>query len=234
MHQMKYVLITGAGSGLGYELARLHAEQDWFVFALYRSVSEPLNKLADKYPDRIMKLHCDVSSTEEVNATLETVKRKTDLLDRIFNCAGIHRFKDWCTLEEAELDFCKVMFDINAVGALRIVKAAIPLLKDGSSIINISSEAASIEATNGVINYAYSMSKAGMNMGARIMDNWLIGRGIRTLMIHPGRMRTAMKGAHSDKDPWDVAEQLMALVDRIKTIPEDQKFMDYLGNPYRW
>ena len=232
--EMKYVLVTGAGSGLGYELTRLHAEQGWFVFALYRSVSDRLTELAKAHPDNILPLPCDVASTDAVNAAMDAVKARTDRLDRIFNNAGIHRFKDWCTLEEAELDFCKVMFDINAVGPLRIVKAAIPLLREGSCIINISSEAASIEGTKGVTNYAYSMSKAGMNMGARIMDNWLIGRGIRTLMIHPGRMRTAMKGAHSDVDPWDVAAQLMSLVDRIHLIPEDQKFMDYQGKPYKW
>lgn len=231
---MKYVIVTGAGSGLGYELARLHAEQGWYVFALDRDVSEVLKALEARHPDHLQALHCDISSTESVEEAMRAVSAKTGRLERIFNNAGIHRFKDWCTLEDSDLDFCKVMFDINAVGPLRVVKAALPMLGEGSVIINTSSEAASIANTNGVTNYAYSMSKAGMNMGARIMDNWLIGRGIRTLMIHPGRMRTAMKGAHSDMDPWDTAEQLMALVDRIRQIPEDEKYMDYKGNHYNW
>lgn len=231
---MKTVLVTGSGSGLGFELTRLHAEQGWCVFALDRDISPKLTALAEAHPENITVLCCDISSTESVVDAMNVVKARVDRLDRIFNNAGIHRFKDWCTLEETELDFCKIMFDINAVGPLRIVKAAIPILKEGSVIINTSSEAASIGNTNGITNYAYSMSKAGMNMGARIMDNWLIGRGIRTLMIHPGRMRTAMKGAHSDTDPWDTAAQLMALVDRIHLIPEDQKYMDYKGNLINW
>lgn len=231
---MKYALITGSGSGLGYELTRLHAQAGWRVFALDRDVSPKLSALAEAHPENITAFNCDISSTESVERTLEAVRAQTDRLDRIFNNAGIHRFKDWCTLEETELDFCKVMFDVNAVGPLRIVKAALPLLGEGSVIVNTSSEAASIANTNGVTNYAYCMSKAGMNMGARIMDNWLIGRGIRTLMIHPGRMRTAMKGAHSDTDPWDTAAALMSLADRIRQIPEEQKFMDYKGNHYDW
>ena len=165
---------------------------------------------------------------------MAAVRNVTDVLHHIYNNAGIHRFEDWCTLEETDLDFCKLMFDINAVGPLRVVKAALPLLGEGSMIINTSSEVASIANTNGIINYAYSRSKAAMNMGARIMDNWLSGRGIRTIMIHPGRMRTAMRGAHSDTDPWVTAQKLIAMADDIHRIPEDVKFLDCDGHIFPW
>ena len=74
--EMKYVLVTGAGSGLGYELTRLHAEQGWFVFALYRSVSDRLTELAKAHPDNILPLPCDVASTDAVNAQIETLSRR--------------------------------------------------------------------------------------------------------------------------------------------------------------
>lgn len=231
---MKYVLVTGAGSGLGYELTRMYAERGDFVFACDVVISERLTELGQKFPEGILVEECDISSTESVERAIARAAEITSRIDRIHNNAGIHRFKDWCTLEETELDFCKVMFDINAVGPLRIVKAALPLLGEGSIIINTSSEAASITNTNGIINYAYSMSKAGMNMGARIMDNWLCGRGIRTIMIHPGRMRTAMRGAHSNTDPWVTAEKLIRMVDRIHELPEDLKFLDCNGNRFDW
>lgn len=234
MNKTKTAFITGAGSGLGYELAASHAKAGFTVFALDVVVSDNLKNLAKEYKGQMFVYTCDIASTESVEAAVADVKTKTNRIDRLFNNAGIHRFEDWVTLEETDLDFCKTMIDINAVGPLRIVKAALSLLGEGSVIINTSSEAASIANTDGIINYGYSMSKAAMNMGARIMDNWLIGRGIRTLMIHPGRMRTAMKGAHSNIDPWETAEGLMKLVEGIADIPVEDKFMDYKGVRYNW
>jgi NAD(P)-dependent dehydrogenase (short-subunit alcohol dehydrogenase family) len=227
-------LVTGSGSGLGYELTRMHAEQGWFVFALDCVISDELKALGEKHPDNIQIILCDIGSTQSVENALAKVIEKTTHISRLFNNAGIHRFKDWVTLDETELDFCQVMFNINAVGALRVVKAALDLLGEGTVIINTSSEAGSITDQTSEINYAYCMSKAAMNMGARIMDNWLSKRGVRTIMIHPGRMRTAMRGSHSNIDPWETAEGLMNILDHINDVPPESKFFDYKGVPYNW
>ena len=232
---MKYVLITGTGGGLGYELAREHVEREgYYVFALQRHITDKLTALAEAHPQRMEVIQCDIASTESVEKALAIVKSKTDSLDRLFNNAGIHRFKDWVTLDETEVDFITEMYNINAVGPLRVLKAALPLLRSGSLVVHISSEAASLTQQDAVIGYAYAMSKAGMNMGARIADNWLRERGVRSLMIHPGRMRTGMGGAHSTIDPWETSGSLMALLDRVNEIPQDQLFMDYKGNPMNW
>lgn len=230
---MQHVLITGSGSGLGYELTRMHAEAGWTVFALDVNISDVLVELAQKHAN-IQTIPCDIGSTESVEAAIAQVRAATNHLDRIFNNAGIHRFKDWVTLDETELDFCQVMYNINAVGPLRIVKAALDLIDGNTVIINTSSEGGSITDQTGEISYAYCMSKAGMNMGARIMDNWLSKRGVRTIMIHPGRMRTAMRGAHSNIDPWETAEGLMKILDHIEDVPLEKKFFDYKGVPYNW
>ena len=232
---MRSVLITGGGGGLGFELVKEHVKTGDQIFALDVNLSENLMKLASENKETLFPILCDIGSTESVNAALEKVKKHTQHLDRIFNNAGIHRFEDWVTLDETDLDFCQVMFNVNAVGPLRIVKAALDLIDAETVIINTSSEAASLTDQSGVILYDYCMSKAGMNMGARIMDNWLKEKcGTRTIMIHPGRMKTAMKGAHSEIDPWETSGALMKLLDRLDEIPEDQLFMDYKGNRFNW
>lgn len=232
---MNTVLITGAGGGLGLELVKEHLKQgDWQVFALPRRATPALAALAEAHGDRLEVLECDISSTAEVEAALTAVRRKTDLLHRLFNNAGIHRFADWVTLDRTELDFLPRMYDVNAVGPLRVVKASLPLIRAETVIVNISSEAASLTDQTAVIGYAYAMSKAAMNMGARIMDNWLAPRGTRTIMIHPGRMRTAMQGAHSNIDPWETSGSLMRLLARLGDIPRERLFMDYQGNPLNW
>lgn len=233
---MNYALVTGAGSGLGYELTRKHAEQGWTVIALEIKVSDVLRDLESKYSDLIHVIQCDIGCTESVENAMAKAKKITGRIDRVFNNAGIHRFKDWVTLDETELDFCQIMYNINAVGPLRIVRAAEArgMLDDGTVIINTSSEGGSITDQSGEISYAYCMSKAAMNMGARIMDNWLSKRGIRTIMIHPGRMRTAMKGSHSNIDPWETADGLWEILEHIEDIPIEKKFFDYKGVPYNW
>lgn len=229
---MKYALVTGGGSGLGFELVKEHVRAGYTVFALYRSNPSGLQELSGQYPGQVRAIKCDIGSTESVEKAMESVQ--VTQLDRLFNNAGIHRFEDWVTLDQTDVDYIPVMYNINAVGSLRVVKAARSLIGPGTVIVNISSEAASLADQTADISYAYAMSKAGMNMGARIMDNWLRPQGIRTIMIHPGRMRTGMGGAHSTIDPWETSGALMTLLDRLDEIPEDQLFMDYKGNPMRW
>lgn len=231
---MKYALVTGGGGGLGFELVKEHLNAGFTVFALEVNVSEQLRGLQKDFPDRLFIEPCDIGSTFSVEKALRDVKTHTDHLDRLFNNAGIHRFEDWVTLDETDLDFVPVMYNVNAVGPLRVVKAALELLGPGTVIVNTSSEAASLTDQTATISYAYAMSKAGMNMGARIMDNWLRPRGVRTIMIHPGRMRTAMKGAHSNIDPWETSAALMVLLGRLKEISPDTLFMDYKGVPMNW
>lgn len=231
---MNYALVTGGGGGLGFELVKEHLKAGFTVFALEINVSDQLKNLQENAPERLFIEPCDIGSTESVEKAMEDVKAHTDHLDRLFNNAGIHRFEDWVELDQTDLDFVPYMYNVNAVGPLRVVKAALPLLKPGAVIVNTSSEAASLTDQTATINYAYAMSKAGMNMGARIMDNWLRPRGVRTIMIHPGRMRTAMKGAHSNIDPWETSGALMTLLDRLEDIPPDMLFMDYKGVPLNW
>ena len=231
---MKTALVTGAGSGLGYELTRLHAERGWRVFALEVRISDELLRLRDKYPELIQVIHCDIGSTESVNAAVEEVRRAVDRIDRLYNNAGYDLVADKVTLDKVDLDYCPNFYNVNAVGPLRVVKASLDLLGEGSLIINTSSEAASLGIQKGEISYGYCMSKAAMNMGARIMDNWLSHRGVQTVMIHPGRMRSALRGPHSNIDCWESAEGILDLLNRLKDMPYEWNFFDYRGIPYPW
>ena len=178
---MPDVLITGAGSGLGYELTRLHAERGWHVFALEICVSDALLQLRNTYPDGIEVIQCDIGSTPSVNAAVAQVQNKCGRIDRLFNNAGYDLVKDKVTLDLVDLDDCPAFYNVNAVGPLRVVKAALELLGDGSMIINTSSEAGSLGMQKSEISYGYCMSKAAMNMGAKIMDNWLVHGAYRRL-----------------------------------------------------
>lgn len=231
---MKNAIITGAGSGLGYELTKLHAEQGWYVFALEIIISDVLLKLASEFPDNICIIQCDVGSTESVNVAIQQVRGTVNRIARLFNNAGYDLVSDKVTLDKVDLDYCVQFFNVNAVGSLRIVKAANELLQKGSIVINISSEAGSLGIQKGEISYGYCMSKAAMNMGAKIMSNWLAHRGIDTLMIHPGRMRSALCGPHSNIECLESAEGILSFLGRYKDMPYEWNFFDYRGIPYPW
>lgn len=224
----RVVLITGAGQGLGLCVARIHAELGDKVYALFRRPSERLESLEAKY-DNLQTFQCDISSTQSVNLSTKAIKgeRKIDIL---YNNAGVFRFEDRVSLLDTDLDQCAIMFDINAVGALRICKAFYSKLKKGSLVITISSEAGSIGGCRRSQEYGYSMSKAALNMAMKTLSNDLHTQGVRVLLIHPGWLRTKMGGdaaleSSRSISPEESAASIVEIANDIDSIPADQMFM---------
>ena len=231
---MRYALVTGAAGGLGIELVKQNLAEGFYVFALETDISDELRCMEAE--NKMLRVYrCDISSGASVNRTVKKIENVAGRLDRVFNNAGIHRFKAGVRLEKTELDFVKTMVDINAAGALRVVQAAWNLLGKGTVLVYISSEAASIGGCTAEAAYAYHMSKAAMNMGARIADNTLRKRGVRTLCVHPGRMKTVKMGsADSEIEASEAAEGIMKLLRQPDALPEEAVFLDYKGTRYCW
>ncbi len=79
------------------------------------------------------------------------------------------------------------------------------------------------------------MSKAAMNMGSMLLQNYLKEKDnkIKVLAIHPGWIRTDMGGANADLDPLEVAEDILALT----KMPHDINgpiYMDRFGKELEW
>ena len=79
------------------------------------------------------------------------------------------------------------------------------MIQKGSLVVNISSEAGSIGASRRRQEYCYCMSKAAMNMGAKILSNELWKRSARVISIHPGWLRTAMGGPDAFANKYSVS-----------------------------
>jgi NAD(P)-dependent dehydrogenase (short-subunit alcohol dehydrogenase family) len=232
------VLVTGAGRGLGCSVALRHVELQDDVHAFDRVISDELEQL-HRNNRNLHATYCDISSTESVNLALGDLLSAGKKIDILYNVAGVYRFEDKVGLAETDLDLCASMYDINAVGPLRVCRTALPLLQAGTLIVNISSEAGSIGACRRTGEYAYCMSKAAMNMGAKIMSNELARRSVRVLMIHPGWMRTVMGGPAALKSstsvsPDESARNIVAIALRIDEIPRDQMYMNHTGELMPW
>jgi NAD(P)-dependent dehydrogenase (short-subunit alcohol dehydrogenase family) len=113
--------------------------------------------------------------------------------------------------------------------------AVSPLLKKGDRklIINVSSEAGSIADCWRESEFAYSMSKAALNMQSKILQNYLKPRGFKVLAVHPGWMQTDMGGADADIPADEAAEGIFRLAEKNWN-PDDEIYMDYRGQPLPW
>lgn len=137
------------------------------------------------------------------------------------------------------MDRCLLMYNVNALGMMRICKTLWPLFRKGILVVTVSSESGSIGAARRSQEYGYGMSKAAVNMGAKLLSNELWNMGGRVLIIHPGWLRTEMGGPDafkSDKSvsPDESAENIVNLAINIDKIPRDQMFMTHTGEILSW
>ena len=118
---MKYVLVTGANSGMGRATAETLAEEGYFVFAC--DINIPTFDM-----ENVINLKMDVTSMESVALALKEVEKITDKLFAVINFAGIIMMNS--LIEISEEDFVKI-FNVNLFGAYRVNKTFFPLIQKG-------------------------------------------------------------------------------------------------------
>ena len=100
-------------------------------------------------------------------------------------------------------------------------------------IINISSESGSISTCQREKEFDYCMSKAALNMGTKLLANYLKKDNILVVSVHPGWMRTDMGGQNAHLDPYETACKLVDLLENINDV-NSPNFIDNEGNLYPW
>lgn len=209
----------------------------WRVYAGSFANGPGLLELAKQAGGKVTVVPQDVSSAASVRASAQEVNQAEEQLDLLINCAGIVPVNALAPLPELNLEAGQYqsVFEVNSFGPLRVVQAFLPLLERGSRklIINVSSEAGSIGKSERVSHYAYCMSKAALNMGCKILQNWLKPTGIKVLAIEPGWMKTEMGGPNALLDPAVPAAGIFALAERKWSV-DDPIYMDYEGRLLNW
>ncbi len=232
----KSVLITGAARGLGLCFTRKYLKDGFLVFAGSRDLkAASLMELQKEYPDTLIPLMLEVTDTEAVAAAARTVAGYTAKLDIIINNAAVHNSSSFEILEKADIDDCLMVYDINSLGPLRVVKEFLPFLRSnpGAKVINISSESGSISTCGRDKEFDYCMSKAALNMASKLLSNYLKKDQVIVLAVHPGWMRTDMGGSKATLDPYETACRLVELFESRKDL-EGPVFIDNQGKEYPW
>ncbi|HEY2601015.1 MAG TPA: SDR family oxidoreductase [Thermoleophilaceae bacterium] len=176
----KIVVVTGAGGGQGAAEARALAADGATVIATDVGVPE----LGEGIDCRVL----DVTSQDDWRELAAHIEEEHGRLDGLVNNAGISlrmRILD-LTVEALE----RVM-RVNVGGQLLGIQTAVPLMKDGGSIVNVSSVAGLV----GYHNVGYGISKWGVRALTRSASMELGPLGIRVNTVMPGYIETPMTAA---------------------------------------
>jgi NAD(P)-dependent dehydrogenase (short-subunit alcohol dehydrogenase family) len=174
----KAVLVTGASTGIGRNIAERLAAEGHFVFAGARKDKDlkALNQI-----DNIQGVRLDVTVQADIDAAVEMVKASERELYGIVNNAGVMIMGLLAELDESDLDF---VFDVNVYGPYRIIKAFAPMIIESKGrITNISSLAG---IASGPTYGAYSMSKHALEAFTDSLAMEMETVGVRVSAIAPG------------------------------------------------
>ncbi len=228
--------ITGADKGLGLSLVRRFLQAGTRVFAGQYDPNSELSSLVRSFPQTLTPIPLDVTQLDSVRAAAGRVAELIPALDLLINNAGVH-LETRTPLPELDLSELPLLatLEVNTFGPLRVVQQFLPLLEKGDRrlILNISSEAGSLANCWRESEFAYSMSKAALNMQSKILQNALKPRGFKILAVHPGWMRTDMGGTGADIEADEAAEGIVRLTEK-EWQPDDPIYMDYHGQSLPW
>ena len=190
----RVIVITGAGGGQGLAEARLLASAGAQVVAT-DVTPKPSPELAaalgeEAASGRIHYLQSDVSSIDNWQRVAEVVSGLGERVQGLVNNAGITRRP---RLLEATPGDLQEVYDVNVTGVLLGIQAMVPLMGQGSSIVNVGS----VAALSAHYPVAYTSSKWALRGLSAVAALELGPAGIRVNTVHPGFIETPMTASAS-------------------------------------
>jgi len=179
----KVAVITGANGGIGLAIAKRFAGEGARVFMTGRRQPE-LGAAVQAVLHGAQGVQGDVSNPADLDRLFEIVRREAGTIDVLVANAGGGELKP---LEAVTEEHYYRTFDTNVKGTLLTVQKALPLLKDGGSVILTGSTSASTGLPNASL---YAASKAAIRNFARCWVLELAPRGIRITVLTPGATST--------------------------------------------
>jgi len=179
----KVAVVTGGNSGIGLATAQRFVAEGAYVFITGRRPGE-LDKAVRLVGKNVTGVQGDVANLADLDRLYATVKEQKGSIDVLFANAGIGLPAPFGEITEEHFD---KIFDINVRGLLFTVQKALPLLRNGASVI-LNGSIASIGGSPGMS--IYSASKAAVRSFARTWTSDLKGRKIRVNTLSPGPIDT--------------------------------------------
>jgi 3-oxoacyl-[acyl-carrier protein] reductase len=191
-------LVTGAGRGIGREIALRLAEAgcDVAVCDIDQGTADETAAMVREKRRASLAVACDVSSADSVEAMFKSFSDSFDGIDILVNNAGIARDGLFIRMKEGDWD---AVLNVNLKSAFLCSKQAARLMMKARSgrIINISSV---IGLTGNAGQANYSSSKAGLIGLTKSLARELAARNIKVNAVAPGYIRTAMTEALPEEE----------------------------------
>jgi NAD(P)-dependent dehydrogenase (short-subunit alcohol dehydrogenase family) len=180
----KVVVVTGGTSGIGLATARAFSEEGASVFITGRR-QDALDAAVKAIGGRVTGVRGDMANLADIDRLYDAVQQQHAQIDVVFANAG---GGDLAPLGAITEDQYQRTFDTNVKGVLFTVQKALPLLRDGGSVI-LTSSTTSIKGTGSFS--VYSATKAAVRNFARSWILDLKDRRIRVNAVSPGLTETA-------------------------------------------
>ena len=230
---MSSILITGANRGIGLELARCFAQDDWRVFACCRSPesTDELHALAARHV-RFSIHRLEVTDREQIAKLAETLR--ADAIDILINNAGIFGPRKQ-GFGETDSNGWLETFHVNCIAPMMISEAFVEMVaRSRLRIIAVMGSVMGSIATNSSGNdYAYRTSKAAVHMVTKGLSHDLADRGIIAVALHPGWVRTRMGGPNAPLAAEVSAKALKKVLLEL-SLADSGCLIDSFGNKRPW
>ena len=228
------VLITGASRGLGLEFVRQYAKDGWRVHACARDPksSSALQGLASAHRGEVRLHALDVADWKAVAALARGLKGEP--LDVLLNNAGIYGSRTE-PLGKVDADSWIEVLRTNAIAPLKMAEAFVENVAGGRRkvIATVSSLMGSIADNSSGGYYPYRTSKAAVNMVMKSLAVDLKPRGIISVALNPGWVRTDMGGATAPLGVERSVRGMRKVLDGL-TRKQSGKFFHYNGEELPW
>lgn len=195
------VLVTGASSGIGHELARMYLNQGATVFVAARS-ADALASLANEFPKTCVALPVDLTDEADAKRAGSKLASITDYLDLAILNAGTCEYVDVRNMHTEP--FTKVNA-INWMGTVHSLVFCLPLLRNAkiygrsAQLVGVSSMASLLPMPR---SQAYGASKVAIEYLFNSLRVDLAGEDIAITLVRPGFVKTPLTDRNDFAMPW--------------------------------
>ena len=176
------MLVTGCSSGIGAATARAFDDAGWEVYATARDPGD----LTDLEERGCPTARLDVTDDDEVAAAVDRVFEESGRLDCLVNNAG---YGQPGPVEDVPIEEVRAQFDVNTFGPLRLVRAALPRMRERGegTIVNVGAGMGNLTPPGLGI---YTGSKFALHSVSDALRQEVSPAGIDVVLIEPGIVAT--------------------------------------------
>lgn len=194
------VVISGAGSGIGFATARHLSDLGYTVIAGVRSQAQG-DRLLDGAGPSLIPFSFDVTRDEDISSVVAQVSSLRDdgrVLRGIFSNAGVEGRSSDKSAEGCSIEALEQVMDVNYFGAVRFIRGFLPMARaDQSTIVINSALMARIVLP---FNAGYAPSKAALESWAITLRREIAAHGVKVTLIELGGIATPLTSSAGGAD----------------------------------